>query len=160
MANRTIKMLGWGTGTASITAILNGETVFSGDVDLVEFTDENASEKTAPTLFTFDVPIDFGGSFPMKLTIGKSAVRFGQIIGNYTEVEFGEIFYTGPYEFADVSPIDSGGYRDPRNSVKIDGVARPVIDRMSMSGTWHYTINPGSTFEHDFRIKAGSELEF
>jgi hypothetical protein len=49
MANRTIKVLGWGTGTASITAILNGETVFTGDVDLVEFTDKNASEKTAPT---------------------------------------------------------------------------------------------------------------
>ena len=44
MANRTVKVLGWGSGTAEITAILDGTTVFSGPVELVEKTSDNESE--------------------------------------------------------------------------------------------------------------------
>jgi hypothetical protein len=159
MPNRTVKILGWGTGTAKLTAILDGEPIFSGDVDLSEFSEDNSTEKTSPTLFTFEIPIDFGGVKQIKIIVDKAPVRFGQIVANYTEVEWGEIYYTGPYEFADISPIDSSGSRDPRDAIMIDG-ALQTVDRQGMSGTWHWTINPGSTFEHDLRIKPGSELEF
>jgi len=160
MATRTIKFQGWGTGTASITAFLNGEQVFSGDVDLQPMTNENDNEKTAPTVFSIEVPIDMGGTYPMKITVGKSTVRFGQVVANYTEVDWGEVYYTGPYEFADIAPVDNFGSRDPRNAVKLDGIAWPAPDRSVMKGTWHYDVNPGSTFEYDFRINQGSELEF
>lgn len=160
MAMRTVKVLGWGTGTASITATFRGETVFSGDVELVPMNENNAGEKTSPTLFTFEIPIDLGGSFPMKVSVGKAAVTFGQIVANYTEVEFAEIYYTGPYEFADISPVDNLGARDPRSAVKIDGILQEHRPSPEFMGTWHYTVNPGSVLEHDFRIKPGSELEF
>ena len=160
MATRTLKFQGWGTGTATINAFLNGQPVFSGDVDLEPMTDDNSHEKTAPTLFSIEIPIEMAGTYPMKITVGKSAVRFGLIIANYTEVNWGKSYYTGPYEFADVAPVDNFGSRDPRVAVKIDGIAQPQPDRSVMKGTWHYSVNPGSTMEHDLRISQGSELEF
>lgn len=159
MPNRTVKVQGWGVGTASLTAILDGETVFSGDIELEEFNDDNSAEQTAPTLFSFEIPIDFGGSKEIKITVGKAPVRFGQIVANYTECEYGEIYYTGPYGFADIAPINTDGSGDPREEVKIDGTLQE-IDRGGQTGTWHWIVNPGSTFEHKIIVKEGSELEF
>lgn len=159
MPNRTVKVQGWGTGTTTITALLDGETVFSGDIELEEFTEDNSAEQTAPTLFSFEIPVDFGGSKEMKITVGKAPVRFGQIIANYTECEYSEIYYTGPYGYADIAPIDSDGSGDPRDEVKIDGVLQ-IVDRDGNPGTWHWVVNPGSVFEHKLTIKEGSELEF
>ena len=55
MTNRTVSMLGWGSGTAEITAILDGVTVFSGEVTLEEKTDDNESEQTSPVVFAFEI---------------------------------------------------------------------------------------------------------
>jgi hypothetical protein len=159
MSTRTVKILGWGTGTASLIATLDGETVFLGDVNLIEFTNDTSGEKMSPTLFTFELPIDFTGTKQIKITVAGAPVRFGQIVANYTRVEWGEIYYTGPYDFADIGVPDSQGSRDPRNTVYIDGVLQPV-DRHGMMGTWHWNIEPGSTFEHALHIPVGSNLEF
>ena len=159
MTNRTVKIQGWGIGTAEIIAVVDGETVFSGDVNLVEFSDENSGHKSAPSLFTFEIPVEFEGIKKMKITVNKAPVRFGQIVANYTEVDWGEVYYTGPYEFDDIAPRADSGHRDPRANVLIDGISH-TVDRQGLMGTWHWNINPGSVFEHDLCIKAGTELEF
>jgi hypothetical protein len=159
MPNRTVRVQGWGTGTATLTAVLDGETVFSGDVELYPFSQDNSTEQTSPTLFSFEIPIDFGGTKDMKITVGKASVRFGQIIANYTECEYGEIYYTGPYGYADIAPVSPDGSGDPRDEVKIDGVLQKV-ERQGLSGTWHWTVNSGSVLEHKLVVKEGSELEF
>jgi hypothetical protein len=160
MTTRTVKMLGWGTGTASITALLDGETVFSGNVDLVELADDNSSIKTAPTLFTFTIPLETTGTKPMKITVSGAPVRFGPIVANYTEVDWGgAIYYTGEFEFADIAPEGAGGTRDPREQVRVDGVLQ-TPDRQGLTGTWHWIINPGSTLEHDLHVKPGLDVEF
>jgi hypothetical protein len=160
MATRTVKILGWGTGTASITALLDGETVFSGNVDLIALTDDNSSVKTAPTLFTFDIPIETTGKKPIKITVGSAPVRFGPIVANYTEVDWGgSIYYTGEFEFADIAPEGPGGTRDPREQVRVNGVLQ-TPDRQGLTGTWHWIIDPGSIIEHDLVIKEGFDLEF
>lgn len=159
MEKRLFKVQGWGTGTAALTAELDGEIVFSGDVELTAFSDETGSYKTAPTLFTFELPIEFGGTKSMKIKVEKSAVRFGQVVANYTEVDWGEYYFTGPYEFADVALRHDSGSRDPRQNVRIDDVAQ-TVDRQGLMGTWHWNINPGSTFEHDLVISEGSEMAF
>ena len=158
MQMRIVRIQGWGTGTASITAELDGQTVFSGDVEMVEFGEDTASMQTAPTLFTFELPVDFEGAKKMKITVGKMPVRFGTVVANYAEVDYDEVYYTGPHEFMDVSP-ETDGARDPRANVTIDGIPQ-TFQREGRMGAWHLTINPGSTFEHDLLIKAGSDLEF
>jgi hypothetical protein len=158
MTNRTVKALGWGQGTALITAIIDGETVFSEDVELVEYSDSISRESDAPTLFTFEIPIEFDGTKQMKITVEKAQVRFGYIVANYTEVDnFGTVYLTGSKNFADISP-EINGVRDPRGNVKINGFAK-FADRAVGNGTWHWTVNPGSILEHDLHIKAGVDDE-
>jgi len=161
MANRTVKVLGWGTGTspATITAILDGKTVFFGSVDLVELSANNDSVQTAPTLFTFEIPMDFAGTKQMVISVAGAPVRFGQIVANYTEVAMGEITYsTGADIYADITEPDGAGIGDPRgDAVIIDG-QKHEANRLIGKGTWHWTVNPGSKFEHDITVsKAGSE---
>jgi len=152
MINRNIKVLGWGSGTAKITAVLDGVTVFSDSVDLVESTDDNVGEQTAPTLFAFDIPLDFLGTKHMVVSVEGSTVEFGQIVANYSELDMGPItFSTGPDDFVDVAVDDDEGVKDPRTNVTIDGVKQNV-DRSLGKGTWHWTVAPGSTLEHDLVI--------
>ena len=161
MINRTVKVLGWGTGTspAIITAIMDGETIFSGSVDLVEMTVDNESEQTSPTVFTFEIPMDFTGTKHMAITVDKAAVEFGYIVANYSEIDHGVISYsTGPDEYADIAEPDSNGVQDPRSKVTINGIEQKA-DRSLGKGTWHWTVNPGSTFEHNITVSAAGLLD-
>ena len=159
MTNRTINLLGWGSGTANITAILDGESVFSGEVNLEEKNEDNESEQTAPVVLTFEIPMDFIGTKHMIVSVKDNPVEFGQIVANYTEVDMGVITYsTGPEETADVAVDDEHGVRDPRTNVTIDGV-KQTADRLLGKGTWHYTISPGSIFEHDITISVPGLLD-
>lgn len=153
MTNRTVKALGWGSGTAEITAILDGVTVFSGSVDLVEMTSHNDKFDTSPTLFTFEIPMDFVGTKHMIITVKDSTVRFGQIVANYAETCMGAIAYsTGPDEYVDVVEIDPAGIADPRgDEVTING-EKQTANRLIGKGAWHWDITPGSTFEHDLTV--------
>lgn len=153
MTNRTVKVLGWGSGTAEITASLDGITVFSDSVDLLEMTSHNETFDTAPTLFTFEIPIDFLGTKHMIITVKDSTVRFGQIVANYGKVDMGAITYsTGPDEYVDVVEIDPAGISDPRgDEVSING-EKQKANRLIGKGTWHWAIESGSTFEHDLTI--------
>jgi len=145
-------MLGWGSGTAEITAILDGVTVFSGEVTLEEKTNDNEGEQTSPVLFGFELPVDFIGTKHMTVSVAGNAVEFGQIVANYTELDMGVITYsTGPDEYVDVAVDDEYGVRDPRTNVVIDGVKQEA-DRLLGKGTWHYVVNPGSILEHDLTI--------
>jgi hypothetical protein len=133
--------------------------VFSGSVDLVEMDDHNKSEQTAPTLFTFEIPMDFTGTKHMVITVEDAPVRFGQILANYTEIDHAAISYsTGPDEYADVTGIIIPGdvtVQDPRTNITIDG-QKQEADRAPGNGTWNgtwvWTVNPGSKFEHDVTI--------
>jgi len=152
MTNRTVKLLGWGSGTAEITAVLDGETVFSGPVELVEKANDNESEQTSPGLFTFEVPFDFLGTKHLAISVEGNTVEFGQIVANYTVIDMGTIqFSTGPDDYVDVAEDDDEGVRDPRTNVTINGV-KQTADRLLGKGTWHYTVNPGSIIEHDLTI--------
>ena len=159
MTNRHIKVLGWGSGSADITAILDGETVFSGSVTLEQKTGDNESEQTSPTVFAFDIPLDFIGTKHMIVSVKGSPVEFGQIVGNYAELDMGAItFSTGPDEYVDVADHDESGVKDPRSNVSIDGV-KQTADRSIGKGSWHYVVNPGSIFEHDLTVTVPALLD-
>jgi hypothetical protein len=158
MPNRTVKVQGWGTGTSSLVAELDGQTIFSGDVVLTEFNDETATLQNFPILFSFEIPIEFEGTKQMKIRVGGVPVRFGMIVANYTEVDWNEVYYTGHDEFGDISPMGEDRVRDPRRNVCIDGVLQE-FERQGRGGTWHWIVNPGSVLEHDLLIKAGVDFE-
>jgi hypothetical protein len=155
---RTIRILGWGTGQspATLTASLDGETVFSGKVDLVELSDANQSAQTAPTLFSFDVPPEFAGTKRLKITVADALVRFAHIVGNYTVYDTGAgIYKSNEDEYLDISVFDSDGVRDARSNVSINGI-KQTVDRSLGKGSWHWFVPPGSTLEHDVNIPTSS----
>ena len=151
MANRTIRICGWGTGQtpAVITALVDGEQVFSGTVDLVELNELNQGEHNAPVLFTFEVPMDFAGTKHMKVTVADATVRFAYIQANYVNTGG---FSTGAEGFSDAGQwID--GVKDARTNVVINGI-KQAVNRDMGYGAWHWFIGPGSIFEHDIVISA------
>jgi hypothetical protein len=159
MTLRTVKVQGWGSNQAKITAVLDGETVFTGEVDLVEMTATNDRMETAPTLFTFEIPIDFAGTKHLVITNENAEVRYGQILINYTELIVGDISYSSGVEFYDAAVEDSDGIMDPRTNVFINGKKQEAMREFG-KGTWHWTLQPGSTLEHDIVFRAGlSDLD-
>jgi len=161
MQTRTIKVLGWGegsSGSAKITAELDGTTVFSGTVNLVELTKHNESEKTAPTLFSFELPMEFTGTKHMKVIVADATVRFAYIVGNYTQITnfLGMTnASSGPNDYADVS-IETDYVRDARSNVTIDGI-KQTPNRSLGRGAWHWVVKSGSTLEHDLTVSPSAE---
>ena len=159
MQKRTIRVLGWGANTqpSQLTATLDGDTVFSGSVSLEPKTSANDSVETAPILFSFELPLEFAGVKRMKIiNNGSNSIEFGQVIANYTLYTIPTTqIESGPFEFLDIGQIDEHGARDPRTNVVIDGRAQTPNRNGVHMGTWHWTIGPDSTFEHDLVISAG-----
>jgi hypothetical protein len=154
MTTRTVKVLGWGTGVspAKITATLDGNTVFDGQVNLVELAADNESEQTAPTLFTFEIPMNYAGTMHMTVSVANAPVRFGQIVANYTEVGMGGITYSsGADNYMDVADYDSDYVRDPRTNVTINNIVQSA-DRKLGKGAWHWIVSPGLTLAHDLIV--------
>ena len=164
MTTRTVKVQGWGCigseKRAKITALLDGEVVFSGDVDLVEMDETNDRMETAPTLFTFEIPMDFAGTKHLVCRNENAAVRYGQMVINYNIVEVGDIEYSdGPDIFDDVAWEDFNGIIDPRMNVTINGEPQSAMREFG-NGTWHWTLQPDSSLEHETMFRAGlSDLD-
>ena len=161
MTTRTVKVLGWGMSASSavVTAMLDGDTVFDGQVNLVEMTANNDGEQTAPTLFTFEIPMDYVGTMHMTVSVAGAPVRFGQILVNYKEVGMGSINYSsGADNYLDIAEYDANYVCDPRTNVTIDNVPQSA-DRAIGKGTWHWIVSPGSTLAHDLAVPAPGALE-
>ena len=159
MTLRTVKVQGWGCiggeKQVKITAVLDGETVFRDNVDLVEMDETNDHMETAPTLFTFEIPMDFAGIKHLILKNEGAAIRYGQMLVNYNIVEVGDILYSnGPDEFDDVAVEDENGIIDPRTNVTVNGEPQQAM-REYGNGTWHWTLQPDSILEHDTVFRAG-----
>ena len=153
-------MLGWGeaSSSATITAELDGTTVFSGQVNLVELTRANESEQTAPTLFSFGLPMEFTGTKYMKVTVADGTVRFAYIVGNYTQITnfVGmDNASSGPNNYVDVS-IETDYVRDARSNVYIDGI-KQTPNRSLGRGAWHWVVGPGSTLEHNLTVSPSAK---
>jgi hypothetical protein len=161
MTSRTIRLLGWRVDgeAATVEARLDDDVVFSGDISLVEMTSDNESEQTAPTLFQFDIPVEFIGVKHMTISVKGTSIRFGYIVANNSKTAMGAIqVSSGPNGYVDVAEYDSNYVKDPRTNVTIDGIAQ-TSDRSLGKGTWQHIVNPGSIIDHDITIAVPGLLD-
>lgn len=94
MANRTIQFLGQGyapTGTEPIviTATLNGNVVYTGNIPTLYTSDVSYDPTTQVVLFTCELPVDFAGTLPMSISLDSPVgvdAYFEQINSNYMAI--------------------------------------------------------------------------
>lgn len=169
MENRTVQVKGWAWGTdpITITATLAGNTVFSGTVTLNGDTYPGVDVVLKPdhnALFSFDIPLETTGTFPMTITSTSGAVLLGPVVANYntlTWVKDPAQPNTDPrVAIDDYQPGTSTGFvtissngTDPRSNISIDGTAQTFTDQVE----WRqYMLAAGSTFACDLTIAAGN----
>ena len=147
MTLRTIQVLGNGFGEtdATVVAILDGNTVFSGtvptsNVAVPALPNSDLVDQTVP-LFSFEIPMDFVGNIPMTCQPTNGTVIFAQILANYTKSS-GANNYVSLREIANT---------DPRNNVTVDGVAK-TTDPSELPGTWWWTIDAPSVLSYNLEI--------
>jgi hypothetical protein len=85
MANRTIQIWGQGYGPTDCTAnaTFNGNQVYNGTIPTLNTTDIDRSPSGQTSLFSFEVPLDLSGQFPMEITFTGSVVYVAQVYENY-----------------------------------------------------------------------------
>lgn len=94
MANRTIQFLGQGyapTGTDPIviTATLDGNVVYTGDIPTLYTADVDRLSTAQVVLFTCELPVDFAGTLPMSISLDSPVgvdAYFEQINSNYMAI--------------------------------------------------------------------------
>lgn len=94
MANRTIQFLGQGyapTGTDPIviTATLNGNVVYTGNIPTLYTSDIGHQPEDQVVMFTCELPIDYAGTMPMAISLDSPVgvdAYFEQIYSNYMPV--------------------------------------------------------------------------
>lgn len=94
MANRTIQFLGQGyapTGTTPIviTATLNGNVVYTGNIPTLYTADVGRLPENQVVLFTCEIPVDFAGTLPVSISLDSPVgvdAYFEQINSNYMPI--------------------------------------------------------------------------
>ena len=92
MANRTVQFYGQGYSPAgstplTVTAVLNGNTVYSGPISTEYISDIGRAPTDQVILFTAEIPVDFNGTMPMSVTLtGAGDLYLEQADANYTGV--------------------------------------------------------------------------
>lgn len=177
MTTRTFKQLGQGFGIipCTITAKIDGVTVYSGTVPTVNQplpAGPAGVDDGYPDLFTWTNDVNFAGTQSMEITVTGSPLLLAAVNANYVPQV---IPVTGKIENPDPNWVptnyESSGpstynvifkesvgdkvYTDPTTNVVIDGIAKSVTRNPELTGQRHWLINPGSTFTCQLNVQAG-----
>jgi hypothetical protein len=168
-ANRTFQFygIGYGNTPVTVTARVNSTDIFSGEITTINQPIDPVPYPTpeiATTTVLFSLAdsallnTDFAGSLPMTVVVtGGEGMLFGQIKSNYyqgnvqvnpdagTAGNFSQCYYG--------TPANSNGTIDPRSSVAINGVLKPVALDPQGCNTW--LVPSGSTMTYNWNIGLG-----
>jgi hypothetical protein len=168
--NRKLQFYGQGYGSdpASITVVLNNNTIYSGTVPTINEPPVDKPVTDQVVLFTTDeisdINTDFEGTLPLITTVNSGVVLFGPIQSNYNAITPGLTGFTVVPEMINFGrvdqfsicyggrPVNSDNNIDSRSSVYIDGVKQSTTS----IGRWNWIIPAGSTMTCDLTITKGS----
>jgi hypothetical protein len=143
---------GYGSSTVSITAKIDGITVYTGNVDTVD-TPLPALPQTesnfGSNIFTWNNSYSFQGTQSMEITVTGGTLLVTDTVAN-SEVN-PSAFYT---PFSQV--IDGVTYYDPFTDEKINGVVTVGPPESTLPGQWYWTVPAGSTFTATVNISSAA----
>jgi hypothetical protein len=167
--NRTLQFMGLGYGNTpvTITASINGEQFFSGEVQTVDqplypYTDDSASQVVLFTLLDSEgLNTDFAGNVSMSVTTTGDAngygVWYGMINSNYQAGNVTVIPEAGTANFYDVcytgNPSNSDNSTDSRSDVAITGQEIPYP--RPTTGIANWCVPVGQTMTYNLNIGIG-----
>ena len=154
--NRTLQFIGlaYGSTPVTVTAQINGTTVFSGEVSTIdtpwpEPTDLSSGNVLFSVTDSSLFPTNFAGSYPMTITASNGlGIVLGDVLSNW-------MFPVDSTNFAPTLPTTFlNCYNgDPRTNVVIDGVPQTVT--RPPNGAWYRTVRSGSTLTCDLNVILG-----
>ena len=167
MANRTLQFMGQAYSTnpaslVSITAVLNGNTIFNGTVTTLPDPGMPWPPAEQYVLFqveTDQIPTSLEGALPMSCTVTGGGVNWCLINTNYytgnivtdpnagTSTGFDECYWG--------TPINSESTSDCRSNVYIDGVQQVPAICPKSSGVWLWGVYDGQTIAYNLNVGLG-----
>jgi hypothetical protein len=146
MANKTLKFYGIGyapTGqTASITAMYDGATIFTGAIPTIASTEVTPDPTQYDVMFTHDIDANITATVPMSVTLtGGLGFTIARVEVN------------NPDDIADFRIMRTDEQGDCRTSVEINGVPQekgPLAD--VLTGAWSWNILEAGIITYDLNI--------
>jgi hypothetical protein len=183
MATRTIKLLGQGFGSSpvSITATVDGATVYTGTINTVDEPVPAQYTGKGSDMFSFTVDTTFSGTKPVTIAVTGGTLVTTVTLGNYAMIKNPALTpeEAATFDFDDPDNVppeveSKGGYfipgsdsdfgaigrYDSKNNVTIDGVPQVKGDPTGREqfADWFWTVNSGSTiaFDSNITVPAGT----
>lgn len=160
---RTIKIMGVGIGTEPVEIAVEVDGVALATRPIYMIADRTA-EKNSRSVCSWSEDISFTGSRHLKITVVRGEFWYISALSNYmplrektaqdTVISSGATNFLPCYQ--QVEP--EGVYLDPNANVTIDGFAltREVRDPSHKFKQWPWQLLPGTVFESDLMITAGT----
>lgn len=143
---------GYGNTTVSITAKIDGITVYTGPVATADTPVPALPQigtNFGSNIFTWTNSYEFQGTQNMEITVTGGTLLLTDTLANS---QFYPTTFTPPY----FQVIDGVTYSDPFTDEKINGVALTGPYDATLSGQWYWTVPAGSTFTATVNIIAAA----
>ena len=162
--NRTIQFIGYAYGSSpvTLTAEINGSTVFSGEVPTIDgpVPPPRNDLSSATPLFLIEnnalFSTDFSGQYPMTISVTNgTGVILGEVRSNYMN-NTGEARYGNSTTFLNIAT--NTDYRDPRTNVVINGTPETPVRPPdgSCDGAWPWIVNNPGTIDFNLQVGIGN----
>lgn len=85
MSNRTVQILGkaYGTTPCTVNATFNGNVVYTGAIPTTNEPPIITTPLPTEVLFTFEIPMNLLGTFPMNITFTGDNIFVREVLANY-----------------------------------------------------------------------------
>jgi hypothetical protein len=160
--NRTIQFIGYAYGSSpvTLTAEINGNTVFSGEVPTIDSPlppMANVVASAGPLFLVENSSLfstDFSGQYPMTISVSSgNSVILGEVLSNYMHIT-NDARYGNATTFLNISTNTE--YRDPRTDVVIDGTPQSPDRPPGCDGAWPWVVNNPGTIDFNLQVGLGN----
>lgn len=143
---------GYGPSNVTVTAQIDGNTVFSGNVPTIDapIPGMDLGVQLGVTCFSWNEPDDFTGTRTLSISVDGEGTF--QLNSTLAQDNWANIDSYGPFYRQTIGNIV---YSDPLTNVMIDGISFSRTDDSSLTGQYGWNIPSGSVFTATLNINIG-----
>jgi len=127
---------GYGASPATANVTFNGNTVFSGQIPTIDSSVVNRLPDEQTVLFTFEIPVDLAGTFPVEVVFTGQDAYLSMVLANY---------------YMTFNPV-----YNPTNREIITSATSTFAEKLAV---WNQLAQPALTSEEITVLETGSDVE-